>query len=73
MPSRLSRGKRMLTDGLTLRGPFLRMLRGNVMSDDAAADCTHDRMMARIVAGDTAHDGAFQAAGGICCSGCRQA
>ncbi len=73
MPSRLSRGKLMLADGLMLRGPFLRMLRGNVMSDDAAADCTHDCVVARVVSGDTAHDCAFQAAGRICCSGCRQA
>lgn len=54
-----------------LCGLLLRTLFRNVMSHDAAADRSNDRVVACIMSGYSAHDRAFQAAGGVCCSRCR--
>ncbi len=52
---------------IVLRGAlFSAFFSRHVMADDAAADRAHDGMVARIVAGDAAHDRAFHAAFGVC-------
>ncbi len=55
------------------RGPFLRMLFRNVMPHDAAANGASNGVVARIMSGYTTHDSAFEAAGGMCAAGCREA
>ena len=55
-----------------LCGPFLRILLRNVMAHDAPADGANNGVVARVMSGYATHDSAFQAAGGVCCSGCRQ-
>jgi hypothetical protein len=62
----------LMLGGPFLGGPFLRMLLCNVTPDNAAADGSDDRVVARVMSGYAAHDGAFQAAGGIGCSSCHE-
>lgn len=55
-----------------LCGPFLRILFRNVMSHDTAANGANDGVVARIMSCYATHGSAFEAAGGMCGSGCRQ-
>jgi hypothetical protein len=57
---------------LLLCGPLFCMLLRNVMSYDATADSSNDCVVACVVSGYAADDCAFQATGGISCSGYRQ-
>jgi len=49
------------------------MLFRNVMSHDAAANGASHGVVARIMSGYATHDSAFEAAGGMCGSGRREA
>lgn len=61
----------MRADLLLLRGPLLCMLLRHVTPDNAATDCSNDRVVAGIVSGHASYDRAFEAAGGIGCPGRR--
>ncbi len=60
---------------LTLRGLplgfLLSVLLREVPADHAATDRTNDGVVSRVMSSDSAHDRAFEAAGGVCCA-CRR-
>lgn len=49
---------------------LLLLLLGHVTTDEATADCSHHRVMSRVVTGHSADRCTFQAAFGLCCT-CR--
>lgn len=62
----------MFHRGLPLRGLFLRVFFRHVMADHAAAHRADYGMMSRVMAGNAAHDRAFQTACGVGRSGGRE-
>lgn len=62
----------MFCSSLALRGLFFGVFFREMTPDHAAADRTHDGVMARVMSGHAAHDRAFDTAGGVGGSGSGQ-